>query len=508
MEEKRYLAIDLKSFYASVECVERGLDPMDTMLVVADESRTEKTVCLAVSPALKAYGISGRARLFEVIERVREVNTLRRKKAPGGVLKGKSHSAAVLSADPSCALDFIIAPPQMAHYMEVSTRIYQIYLHYVAPEDIHVYSVDEVFIDATSYLPVYRVTPRELALRMIRRVLRETGITATAGIGTNLYLAKIAMDMVAKKMPADRDGVRIAELDEKSYREQLWHHRPLTDFWRIGPGYAGKLESNGLYTMGDIARCSIGKLGDFHNEDLLYRLFGVNAELLIDHAWGWESCTIADIKAYRPESNSISAGQVLKHPYSFEKGLLIAREMTDLLVLDLVDKKMQTDQIVLTVCYDIENFADETRRAAYRGELQTDRYGRTVPKEAHGSVNLPGYTSSTCVILEQVTGLYRRIVNRNLSVRRMYIVANHVLPEQEVPKREVPAEQLDIFTDQRETEERERLEREAMQEERQLQETVIALHKKFGKNAVIKGMNLEEGATTVERNKLIGGHRA
>ena len=507
-KKKQYICIDLKSFYASVECVERGLDPLTTNLVVADASRTEKTICLAVSPALKQYGIPGRARLFEVVEKVREINAIRRQKAPGRRFQGKSCQAAELAADPTLELSYLVAPPQMAHYMSFSTQIYEIYMKFVSPEDIHVYSVDEVFIDATDYLKTYGITARELTERMIHRVLKETGITATAGIGTNLYLAKIAMDVMAKKITPDRHGVRIAELDEMRYRRELWDHRPLTDFWRIGHGYAKKLEANGLYTMGDVARCSLGGVGDFHNEDLLYKLFGVNAELLIDHAWGWEPCTIADIHAYRPENNSISSGQVLQSPYPFEKGRLIVREMTDLLVLDLVDKGLVTDQMVLTVGYDVENLQDDARASRYRGEVKPDRYGRAVPKEAHGSVNLPMYTSSTRIIVEKVMELYDRIVNKHLTVRRMYVVANHILPESEAKRKPVAAEQLDLFTDYEALEKQQEAEREALEEERRLQKTVIDLHKRFGKNALLKGMNLEEGATTKERNQQIGGHKA
>ena len=506
-EARQYASIDLKSFYASVECVARGLDPLDALLVVADASRTEKTICLAVSPALKAYGVPGRARLFEVLERVKQVNAERLKKAPGKRFSGKSASARELAGDPSLALDFLVARPQMAHYMEVSTAIYQIYLRYVSPDDVHVYSVDEVFLDLTHYLGSGRRTARGMTMEMIRAVLSETGITATAGIGTNLYLAKIAMDIVAKKMPPDADGVRIAELDEMSYRRELWGHRPITDFWRVGRGYAARLAEIGLYTMGDVARCSLGGKNDFYNADKLFEIFGVNAELLIDHAWGVEPCTIADIHAYRPESNSLSLGQVLQCPYTFEKGRLIVREMTDLLVLDLVEKGLDTDQMVLTVGYDVENLTDPARRKAYRGPTVADRYGRLVPKEAHGSVNLPRRTSSTRVILEKVTELYERIVDPALLVRRMYVVANRVLPEGSAPKA-ASAEQMDMFTDYAALEAREREETERLAEEKRLQKTIIDLHHRFGKNAVLRGMNFEEGATTKERNGQIGGHKA
>ncbi|MBR4101248.1 MAG: DNA methylase [Oscillospiraceae bacterium] len=498
-EEFRYIAIDLKSFYASVECVDRGLDPLTTNLVVADAQRTEKTICLAVSPSLKAHGISGRARLFEVIEQVKLVNDRRRWDAPGERLAGSSSDAPTLQNHPSLALDYIVAPPRMARYMEVSTQIYQIYLRYVAPEDIHVYSIDEVFMDVSAYLQTYKMTAKELAMTMIRDVLRETGITATAGIGTNMYLCKIAMDIVAKKMPADENGVRIAQLDELAYRRQLWEHRPLTDFWRIGRGYARKLETKGLYTMGDIARCSLT------HEELLYRMFGVNAELLIDHAWGWECCTIADVKAYRPENRSISSGQVLKCPYEFEKGRLIVREMTELLVLDLVEQGLATDQIVLTVGYDIGNLADTERASMYRGEVTSDHYGRKVPKSAHGSVNLGKHTSSTKNIIEKVLGLYDRIVDRDLTVRRLCLAANHIISEQEVKE---DAVQLELFTDYDALVRKQEAEAAMLDREKKMQRAILAIRKKYGKNAILKGMNFEEGATTIERNGQVGGHRA
>ena len=507
MENRTYLAIDLKSFYASVECIKREVNPLTANLVVADESRTEKTICLAVSPALKACGIPGRARLFEVVQRVSEVNARRKLLAPGHVFTGKSCDKTELDADPSLELDYIIARPQMAHYMECSTRIYNIYLKYIAPEDIHVYSIDEVFIDVTGYLKTYHCTARELAMKMIREVLKTTGVTATAGIGTNLYLCKIAMDIVAKKMPPDENGVRIAELNERSYRELLWDHRPLTDFWRVGRGTARKLESHRLFTMGDIARCSLGGKYDFYNEDLLYKLFGVNAELLIDHAWGWESCTIADIKAYRPESNSLSTGQVLQRPYSFDEGRLIVREMTDALVLDLVEKGLVTDQMVLTVGYDVESLADSSRRKSYSGEVKKDFYGRAVPKPAHGSVNLDAYHSSTSRITAAVTALYERIVDKNLLVRRMYVVANHVVREETLTGTEA-AEQLDFFSADAQMKKQCEQERESLQRERKRQKAVLAIQKKYGKNAIVKGMDLQESATAIERNKQIGGHKA
>ncbi len=500
---KCYIAIDLKSFYASQECVERGLDPLRTNLVVADTSRTEKTICLAVSPSMKAWGIPGRARLFEVVEKVRRVNAARRAQAPGGLFSGTSWDAEALAADPSLELDYIAAPPRMGHYMECSTKIYNIYLKYVAPEDIHVYSIDEVFIDATPYLRSSGLSPRAFASRMIQDVLKTTGITATAGIGTNLYLCKVAMDILAKHAQPDAHGVRIAQLDETSYRRLLWDHRPITDFWRVGPGYARRLEKCGMYTMGDVARCSVGKPGEFYNEDLLYKLFGVNAELLIDHAWGWEPCTIADIRAYRPESSSLSTGQVLQCPYTAEKGKLIIREMTDLLVLDLVEKGLVTDQMVLNIGYDIDNLKDPQRAKAYTGSVTTDHYGRKIPKSAHGSVNLPGKTASTRIIMEAVMALYDRIVDPQLLVRRMNVVANNLVSEAALD-RNGSYQQLDLFADPVRQEE----ETAALEKERRKQQVMISIRKKYGKNAILKGMNFQEGATTRERNGQIGGHKA
>lgn len=506
MKGKAYIAIDLKSFYASVECVERGLDPMTTNLVVADKGRTEKTICLAVSPSLKAHGISGRARLFEVVQKVKEVNAQRRYLAPGRAFTGSSCNDLELKATPTLSLDYIVAPPRMAYYIEHSTKIYNIYLSYIAPEDIHVYSIDEVFIDATHYLDTYKLTARELAMRMILDVLGQTGITATAGIGTNLYLSKIAMDIEAKHIPADENGVRIAELDEMAYRRSLWTHTPLTDFWRIGHGYEKKLEGIGLRTMGDIARCSIGKPNDYYNEELLYKLFGINAELLIDHAWGWEPCTIADIKAYKPSSNSIGSGQVLQAPYPFDKAKLIVREMTELLALDLVDKGLVTDQLVLMVGYDIENLTNPEIKKAYHGPVTTDHYGRSVPKAAHGSINLKGQTASTKLIKEAVMELFDRIMDKNLLVRRVNLTANHVVSEalaQDVSR----FEQLDLFTDYDAEKKRQAEEKAELERERRAQEALLSIKKKFGKNAVLKGMNLLDGATTIERNRLIGGHK-
>ena len=502
-----YIAIDLKSFYASVECVERGLDPMTTHLVVADQSRTDKTICLAVSPSLKKYGVPGRPRLFEVVQRVRQVNAARREKAPGRQFSGESSWDVELQMNPSLQLTYLVAPPRMAHYMAMSTRIYNIYCRFVAPEDIHMYSVDEVFIDAAPYLKTYQCTPHELALRMVKTVLRETGITATAGIGTNLYLAKVAMDIVAKHMPADQDGVRIAELNERSYREQLWGHTPLTDFWRMGKGYARKLEAIGIRTMGDVARCSLGPPYFPWGQEKLFRLFGVNAELLIDHAWGSEPCTIADIHAYRPENRSLSSGQVLSEAYPFDKARLVIREMTDNLALDLVDKRLVTDQLTLTVGYDTGNLKDPARMRAYDGPVEGDYYGRPVPKPAHGSINLPRATAAASVLLDYMTRLYDRVVHPALLVRRMYVVANHVLPEDEADK-PAQTEQLDMFTDYAAAREQQEKENAALEKERKRQQAVLEIKKRFGKNAVLRGMNFEEGATARERNAQIGGHKA
>ena len=506
MREKCYICCDLKSFYASVECVERGLDPMTTNMVVADQRRTEKTICLAVSPTLKAYGIPGRARLFEVVQRVKEINTQRKRKSPGRQLTGASWNDPEVRQNPALALDYLVAPPRMAHYIDWSTKIYEVYLKYAAPEDIHIYSIDEVFIDVTNYLGTFHMTGRELARTIILDILETTGITAAAGLGTNLYLAKVAMDIEAKHVPADC-GVRIAELDEMSYRQALWTHRPLTDFWRVGKGYASKLEAHGLYTMGDIARCSIGKPADFHNEELLYRLFGVNAELLIDHAWGWEPCTIADVKAYQPENKSIVSGQVLPCPYDFEKARLVVREMADALALDLVDKRLVTDQLVLTVGYDMENLTGPRRSRDYHGPVSTDRYGRIIPKHAHGTANLERCTSSGEDLLRAVTALYDRIVSRHLLIRRLSLSAGRLLDEAVVPRQEQP-EQMDLFTDYAAREAQRAEDAAAHARERRLQETMLDIKKKYGKNAILKGMSLEEGATAKSRNGQIGGHQA
>lgn len=502
MKQHTYIAIDLKSFYASVECRDRGLDPLDTNLVVADESRTDKTICLAVTPTLKSFDIPGRARLFEVKQKVKEVNADRKRNLRGREFAGSSHFYSELSKDPSLALDFIIAPPRMAYYMEYSTRIYEIYMKYVAPEDIIVYSIDEVFMDVTDYLQTYRLSPRDLAMKMILEVLEATGITATAGIGTNLYLCKVAMDVMAKHIPSDENGVRIAFLDEMTYRRELWPHRPITDFWRVGRGYAKKLEIYGIYTMGDVACCSE------QNEELLYRLFGKNAEFLIDHAWGWEPCTVEAVKAYRPESSSLGSGQVLQCPYDAEKAKLVVREMADALSLDLVEKHLVTDQIVITVGYDIENLTDPERRKKYRGEMVTDRYGRQIPKHAHGTENMENFTSSTQKMVEAASVLYDRIVDKNLLIRRINITANNIVEEKAAPQKNKSYQQLDLFTDYAAEEEQEKQEALRLDRERKLQEATITIKKKFGKNAILKGMNLQEGATAKNRNEQIGGHKA
>ena len=503
MPGRTYLAIDLKSFYASVECVERGLDPLTTHLVVADASRTEKTICLAVSPALKAYGVPGRARLFEVVQQVREVNAGRRMRAPGRKLCGESWDAAALAADPALALSYITAVPRMAYYIAYSARIYEIYLQYIAPEDIHVYSIDEVFMDVTPYLATYGLSARELAQKLVQEVLQRTGITATAGIGSNLYLCKVAMDIVAKHVKPDRNGVRIAALSEDSYRRLLWSHRPLTDFWRVGRGYAKKLEKYGLFTMGDIARCSLGKPEEFYNQELLYRLFGVNAELLIDHAWGWEPCTMADIKAYRPAAHSLGAGQVLQEPYPFSKARLVLREMAEQLALDLLEKHLVTGQVVLTVGYDRQNLADPARRVQYRGAVTTDFYGRSVPKHAHGTANLSRPTASAQEIVRAVLDLFDRIVDSSLLVRRLTLAACHVVDEKTAAAA-ARYEQLDLFTDYA----AQQREQAALDRERHMQQAVLAIKHKYGKNALFKGMDLQEGATARSRNAQIGGHRA
>ncbi len=494
-----YCCIDLKSFYASVECRERGLNPLTTNLVVADKSRTEKTICLAVSPTLKKYGIPGRARLFEVIQKVKEINIQRKNKAKNHEFIGSSYNYEELMKNTNIELDYIVAPPRMAKYMEYSTLIYSIYLKYVSPEDIYPYSIDEVFIDITNYLKTLKATPRQMVTAMIYDVFETTGITATAGIGTNMYLAKIAMDIGAKKIKADKNGVRIAELDEMRYRKLLWSHRPITDFWRVGKGYAKKLEQYNMYTMGDVARCSV------KNEDLLYKLFGINAELLIDHSWGYEPCTMKDVKNFKPASNSISSGQVLHCPYNYEKTKLIVKEMTDLLVLDLVDKNLVTNQIVLTIGYDVENLTNTEISKTYKGEITTDRYGRNIPKHAHGTINLKERTSSTKIIIQAIEELYERIINKNLLVRRINVVANNVVNENEIQEVKQD-EQISLFVDYKKKEQEEINEMINRKKENNLQHTILDIKKKYGKNAIIKGMNLEEAGTTIERNSQIGGH--
>ena len=494
---KQYLAIDLKSFYASVECAERGLDPLDAHLVVADESRTDKTICLAVSPALKAYGVPGRPRLFDVRRAVEEINRDRARFAPDGRQVGASASARELAADPALTLQPIVAKPRMAYYMDYSRRIVEIYLRHVSPEDLLIYSIDEVFIDATPYLKPLRLTAHDFAMKLIREVLEETGITATAGIGTNLYLAKVAMDIVAKHIPADADGVRIASLDERSYREKLWCHEPLTDFWRVGRGTAAKLEKYGIRTMGDIARCSEGADDAFRSEALLYRLFGVNAELLIDHAWGWEPAEIADCKAYTPESRSLNAGQVLQCAYPAEKGRIVVMEMADQLSMELVRKGLVSDQLVLDVIYDRSNLD-----AGYDGAVKADWYGRAAPKAAHGSRGLGAFTSSTDRIVEAAAALYDEIVDPLLTVRRFYVTLTHLLTEAEDAARRDAPRQLSFF-------DAPQAESPADDgRERRRQEAVLKIRERFGKNAIVKGLDLREGATAMERNEQIGGHKA
>ena len=498
--KKIYACIDLKSFYASVECRERGLDPLKTNLVVADESRTEKTVCLAISPSMKQYGLGGRARLYEVLQKVKEVNYQRKRIHRFKEFRDKSYNDDELKNDKSLELDFIIAPPRMAYYMKYSTEIYNVYLKYLAPEDIYVYSIDEVFCDITNYLNYNHTTPRAFVTKMIHDVYKTTGITATAGLGTNMYLAKVAMDIVAKHCEPDKYGVRMSGLDEITYRKKLWNHKPLTSFWRVGPGYEKKLKANGLYTMGDIARCSL------ENEDLLYKLFGVNAELLIDHAWGYEPCTIENVKAYKPTRNSISSGQVLHCPYTYKKARLIIKEMSDLLALDLVSKKIVTDQLVLTVGYDIDNLNIPDIKESYTGEITKDQYGREVPKHAHGTINIDHKTSSSKTIMENMIKLYDRIVNRNLLVRRINITANNVISEDLVKDKPI-IQQFDLFTDYNEVEINREKQKEEEIKDKKLQNVMLDIKSKYGKNAILKGMNLEEGGTTIDRNRQIGGHR-
>jgi len=494
-ENKIYVAIDLKSFYASVECKERGLDPITTNLVVADSSRTEKTICLAVSPALKSYGIPGRARLFEVVQKVKEINVYRKRKATNRTFTGSSYSDIELKKNKSLELSYIIAPPRMAYYMKYSSKIYKIYLKYFSSEDIYVYSIDEVFIDVTHYLKTYNMGAKELVTKVIQDVYQTTGITATAGIGTNLYLCKIAMDIVAKHVKPDKNGVRIAGLDEMTYRKLLWNHRPLTDFWRVGKGYTKKLEEHGMYTMGDVARKSV------KNEDLLYKLFGVNAELLIDHAWGWENVTIESIKAYRPATNSICSGQVLHCPYNYENTKLIVKEMTELLALDLVEKGLVTNQIVLEIGYDVDNLKDQAISSLYNGEITTDKYGRKVPKHAHGTINIDHQTASSKVLIEHIMKLYEQIVNKQLLVRRININVNNVVNENMVKTSDY--EQINLFVDYKEVNKKRKKEKA----EKEIQKAMIGIKSKYGKNAILKGMNLQKEGTTIERNKQIGGHK-
>ena len=494
-----YCCIDLKSFYASVECMERGLDPLKTNLVVADKKRTEKTICLAVSPSLKAYGISGRARLFEVVQKVNEINYKRKFKAKNHEFTGESCDSEELKNNPNLKLDYIAAPPQMAKYMKYSTSIYSIYLKYVSKNDIYPYSIDEVFVDITNYLKTAKMTPREMLTTMIHDVYKQTGITATGGIGTNMYLAKIAMDIGAKHVKADKNGVRIAELDEMSYRKLLWNHRPLTDFWRVGKGYSKKLEENNIFTMGDVARCSI------ENEELLYKLFGVNAELLIDHAWGYEPCTMKDVKNFKPETNSLSSGQVLHCPYNYKQTKLIVKEMTDLLVLDLVEKNYVTNQLVLTIGYDVENLTNPRIKNSYNGEITLDRYGRKIPKHAHGTINLKKQTSSTKIIMKAIDELYERIIDKNLLVRRINVVACNLIKENEIQEKKQD-EQMSLFVDYKKQEQENTKEKIKRKQENNLQHAIIDIKKKYGKNAVLKAMNLEKDGTTIARNSQIGGH--
>ncbi len=500
-----YAAVDLKSFYASVECHDRNLNPLETNLVVADMSRTEKTICLAVSPSLKAYGISGRARLFEVIQRVDQINRERLQNAPDRKFIAGSYDKKELNEHPEYKLDYIVAPPRMALYVEYSTRIYNVYLKYIAPEDIHVYSIDEVMMDFTSYLKTYGLTAEQLVKKIVKDIFQTTGITATAGIGSNLYLCKVAMDIVAKHAEPDEDGVRIARLDEMSYRRLLWDHTPITDFWRVGSGYARKLKEYGMYTMGDVARCSVGKDNSYQNEELLYRLFGINAELLIDHAWGWEPCTLAEIKAYRPETKSICSGQVLHCPYEADKARIVTMEMADALSLDLVSKRLVTDQLVLTIGYDSKNL--ETPGVHYNGKIKTNHYGKKVPEHAHGTSNLQRKTSSSKLITEAVMELYDRIIDKKLLIRRINISANRLENEKEA-RDAVHYEQYSLFTDYESLEKQHAEEKMALEKERKLQEAMLDIKSRFGKNAVLKGTSFMDGATGRERNEEIGGHKA
>jgi len=492
-----YIAIDLKSFYASVECQERGLDPLKTNLVVADSSRTEKTICLAVSPSLKQYGIPGRARLYEVVQKVKEINEQRKFNAPNHTFTCSSYDDIALKNNPDLELSYIVAPPRMSYYMQYSTRIVDIYLKWFSMEDIYVYSIDEVFIDITNYLQNYDCTPRELATKVIQNVLEETGITATCGIGTNMYLAKVAMDIVAKHTKADKYGVRIAGLDELAYRKYLWNHKPLTDFWRIGKGISQKLEKNGIFTMGDVARQSI------KDEEKLYKLFGINSELLIDHAWGFEPCTIDSIKTYKPVTNSLSSGQVLKEPYNYEKTRLIVKEMAELLSLDLVKKNLITSKLVLEIGYDVCNLSKSNLSHFYNGEIKLDHYGRKVPKHAHGTINVDHKTSSTKILTEKFVELYDEIINKDLLTRRITLTASDVVNEDDY-KNILVYEQMNMFIDYNLLEKQRQKERA----EKSLQKAVLSIKSRYGKNAILKGMNFEFGGTTIERNEQIGGHKS
>lgn len=493
------MCIDLKSFYASVECVERKLDPLKTNLVVADESRTDKTVCLAISPSLKQYGLGGRARLFEVKQKVKEINLQRRKLNNYRKFSGKSYLDEELKKNKNLELDFIVAPPRMAYYMKYSTNIYNIYLKYIAPEDILVYSIDEVFIDITDYISFYKCTPRQLVTKMIKDVYEITGITATAGIGTNMFLAKVAMDIVAKKCKPNEFGVRIAGLDEMTFRKKLWDHKPITDFWRVGKGIANKLAKNNMNTMGDVARCS------HYNEDLLYKLFGVNAELLIDHAWGWEPCTIEIAKSYKPTETSLSSGQVLHEPYDNKKAKIIVQEMADNLALDLVNKKFLTKQLVLTINYDIENLTNPDIFNKYFGEITLDSYGRKIPKHSHGTVNLEHYTSSSSIIMESFVNLFDKISNPILLIRKLNLTVSKLICEDKVQTNK-KVEQINLFTDYKKKEIEEAKQKDDENKEKEIQKVILQIKNKYGKNAILKGMNLTEGATAIERNKQIGGH--
>lgn len=503
MNKRVYICIDLKSFYASVECVERGLNPLTTNLVVADSSRSQKTICLAVSPSLKSFGVPSRPRLFEVIQKVKDINIERKKTISNQEFVNESYNIDDLNNNPYLSLSYLVATPQMSHYIDISAKIYSIYLKYIGQDDIHVYSIDEVFMDVSKYLKTYKMTAHDLAKTIIKDVLNETGITATAGIGTNMYLAKVAMDIVAKKMPADQDGVRIAELDEMTYRKELWSHRPLKDFWRVGLGYVDRLEKLGLYTMGDIAKCSIGPITSYYNEDLLYQEFGVNAELLIDHAWGIEPTTIADIKKYRPKSSSVSSGQVLACAYDFHKGALIVKEMAELLSLDLVDKGLLTKQLSLSIGYDSES----SKNGHYIGPMEMDRYGRKAPKGSHGSINLDDYTSSTTELMQAMTILYKKIVNQNLLIKRVSISMNNLLPVCDYHP-QVKYQQCSLFDNFLNDNEDDKKRKQQREKERKIQKTIITIKGKYGKNAIVRGMDLEDGGTTIERNKQIGGHKS